>query len=277
VIETTVQAPGARLFVMDEGARSDPPIVLLHAGIADLRSWDALVPLLTAAGYRVIRYDTRGAGRTVSEPVAFSRVDDLFAVMDGMGIGRASLVGNSMGGSTAFDAAISRPDRIVAVVGVAAGLGGFDGGSTPLEDELFAEMDRRDSAVPPDPEAIADIDIRVWVDGPGQPADRVPAWIRDLVRDMDTVGYGPGHETGDVIRLDPPAAERLSELRCPVLAVAGSLDVSEVAATARHLAANAPDARSVVWDDVAHMIGMEQPDRLVASIVDFLAPLARWS
>jgi pimeloyl-ACP methyl ester carboxylesterase len=277
VIETTVQAPGARLFVMDEGVGSDPPIVLLHAGIADLRSWDALVPLLTAAGYRVIRYDTRGAGRTVSEPVPFSRVDDLFAVMDGLGIGRAPLVGNSMGGSTAFDAAISRPDRIVAVVAVAAGLGGFDGGSTPLEDELFAEMDRRDSAVPPDPEAIADIDIRVWVDGPGQPADRVPAWIRDLVRDMDTVGYGPGHETGDVIRLDPPAAERLSELRCPVLAVAGSLDVSEVAATARHLAANAPDARAVVWDDVAHMIGMEQPDRLVASIVDFLAPLARWS
>ena len=41
--------------------------------------------------------------------------------------------------------------------------------------------------------------------------------------------------------------------------------------------AAAPDARAVVWDDVAHMVGMEQPERLAATIVEFLAPLERWS
>jgi pimeloyl-ACP methyl ester carboxylesterase len=94
---------------------------------------------------------------------------------------------------------------------------------------------------------------------------------------MDTAGYEPGHEVGEIIRLDPPAGARLDELRCPVLAVAGDLDVSEVAQVARHLEANAPDARAVVWPDVAHMIGMEVPDRLATLIVDFLAPLPRWS
>ena len=273
----TVEVAGARLHVIDEGVLTDPPIVLLHAGIADSRSWDAVAPPLCAAGYRVVRYDSRGAGRTRSEEVPFSRVADLIAVMDGCGIQRAVLVGNSMGGMTALDAAISEPDRVAAVVAVASGLGGFDGGSTPLEDELFAEMDRRDSAVPPDPQAIADIDIQVWVDGPGQPADRVPAALRDLVRAMDTAGYAPGHEVGEVIRLDPPAASRLDELHCPVLAVAGELDVSEVGEAARHLEANAPDARAVVWPDVAHMIGMEAPDRLAALVVEFLESIRPWT
>ena len=71
--------------------------------------------------------------------------------------------------------------------------------------------------------------------------------------------------------------DRIAEIRCPVLAVAGALDFSGVVATARMLEADAPDARAVIWDDVAHMIGMEQPDRLAAEIVAFLAPLAPWA
>ena len=272
-----VEAPGARLYVVDEGSPDDPPIVLLHAGIADLRSWDMLAPLLVDAGYRMIRFDTRGAGRTESEAVAFSRLADVLAVLDDRGVGRAVLVGNSMGGVIAIDTAISAPDRVAAVVSVAGGLGGFDGGKTPLEETLFAEMDALDNADPPDPAAIADIDVRLWVDGPGQPADRVVPLIRELVTEMDMGSYAPGHDTGDLIRLDPPAATRLDELRCPVLAVAGLLDVSGVVATACHLEAHAPHARAVIWPNVAHMIGMEMPDELAAEIVRFVAPLPRWS
>ncbi len=87
----------------------------------------------------------------------------------------------------------------------------------------------------------------------------------------------PGRVKGRPIRLDPPATDRLAELRCPVLAVAGELDFSDVVRTAEWLAAEAPDARALVWPDVAHMIGMEQPDRLAATIVDFVAPFAPWA
>lgn len=59
-----VDVPGGRLFVVDEG--SSPPVVLLHTGIADQRSWNEMVPLLNAAGYRTIRYDQRGAGQTTT-------------------------------------------------------------------------------------------------------------------------------------------------------------------------------------------------------------------
>ena len=115
----------------DEGA--GPPLILLHAGIADLRSWDAMVPPLAAAGYRVVRFDARRLWPSTTEDVEFSPRDDLRAVMDALGIGRAVLIGNSRGGMLALDAAIESPERVVAVVGVAAGLAGFDGGSTPAE------------------------------------------------------------------------------------------------------------------------------------------------
>ena len=268
-----VDVPGGRLFVGDEG--TGPPIALLHAGIADQRSWIEMVPLLNAAAYRTIRYDQRGAGESTTEDVEFSRVADLLAVLDARGVDRTVLVGNSMGGVLAFDTAISAPDRAVAIVGVAAGLGGFDGENTPEELAMFNEMERLEAMDPVDPSAVADIDIAIWVDGPGQPPTRVPAAIRNLVREMDL--FDPSRPQGRPIRLDPPANERLAELRCPILAVAGAMDVSEVAVTARHLESNAPNARALIWPDVAHMIGMEQPQRLSAAIVEFLASLERWS
>ncbi len=274
---TFAPVPGARLKVVDEGSPGDPPVVLLHAGIANLGSWDELVPLLTEAGYRVVRYDARGFGASTTEDVEFSDRADLIAVLDVLGIDRAVLVGNSRGGRIAFDTAVEFPDRVVAVVGVGAGLGGYDADSTAEEIALFDEMEALESADEPDPEAIADIDLRVWVDGPGQPDTRVPAAIRERVRAMDLPNYLPGHVSGRSLPLTPPAAERLANLRCPVLAIAGAVDVSEVAETARHLESSAPDARAVIVPNVAHMIGMEVPDELAALIVSFLAPLPRWS
>ena len=158
----------------------------------------------------------------------------------------------------------------MAVVGVAAGLSGFDGDATPEELELFTEMDRLESLDPPDPAAVADIDLRVWVDGPGQPprgAGLDPRGGPRLGRAPVRVATSSGSASVPTRRL------RVSR---PV-AVAGALDVGEVAQTARHLEANAPKARAIVWPDVAHMIGLEVPERLAGAIVEFLAPLPRWT
>ena len=171
------------------------------------------------------------------------------------------------------------------MIGVAAGLGGYDGAVTPDEERLFERMDaleeRLDEAgAAGDAEALAEV-ARPRPGGvgrrPGPAGDRVPAAIRDLVRVMDADHYDPTRVQGRAIPLRPPAAERVGELRVPVLAVAGALDVSDVAATARHLEASVDGARAVIWPDVAHMIGLEAPDRLAGLILDFLAPLPPWS
>ena len=270
-----VDVPGGRLHVVDEGA--GPPIILLHAGIADLRSWDGLAPLLITAGYRVIRYDARGFGRSTTDDVEFSPRADLDAVMDALGIGRAALVGNSLGGMLAFDAAIESPERVVAVVGVAAGVGGFEREATREELVVFEEYGRVDQADPFDAAALTAFEVHIWADGPLQPAGRVGRAVSEPLFAMGLPLNLPERVAGRRIALDPPASERLAELRCPVLAVAGALDFSRTVQVAHHLAAVAPNARAVVWDDVAHMIAMEAPDRLAAAIVGFLAPLDRWS
>jgi pimeloyl-ACP methyl ester carboxylesterase len=272
---THVDVPGGRLRVAVDGA--GPPIVLLHAGVADLRAWDAIVPPLLAAGYRAVRPDTRGYGASTTEDVEFSLESDIVAVLDALGIGRAALVGNSRGGMTAIDTAIAFPARVVAVVGVAAGLGGFDGGGTPEEMAINEEYERVDSADPFDADALTEFEAGVWLDGPGQPAGRVEARLRAAFVEMARPLNEPGRVRGQRIALDPPANDRLAELPCPVLAIAGALDFSEVIAAAERVAAAAPDGRAQVWSDVAHMIGMEQPDRLAAAIVEFLAPLDRWA
>lgn len=260
-----LQVPGGRLRYRDEG--HGPAVVLLHAGVAALEAWDAVAARLVDAGLRAIRPDLRGWGQSTARDTEFSPRADVVALLDACGVDRALLVGNSMGGALAFDVAIEQPDRVVGVVGVGAGLSGYDGEDTAEEAALFAAMERLESADRPDPDAIAEIDVRAWVDGPGQPEGRAPQWIRDAVRAWDRAINQPGHVMGRRQQLDPPAAARLDDLRCPVLAVAGTLDFSYVVETARHLELNAPNARAVVWDDVAHMIGMEQPDRLADLVV----------
>ncbi len=273
-MERFIDVPGGRLFAVCDG--TGPPIVLIHAAIADHRAWDAMVPGLVDAGFRVIRYDYRSFGRSTTDDVEFSDRTDLLAVLDAFGITRAALVGNSRGGQIAISCAIEFPDRVAAVVGVGSGLGGFEGELTPAEAALFEEGDRLEAAGAFDRAAMVELEMGVWVDGPGQPADRVDPAVREAARMMAWALYEPGRVMGRPTRLDPPANDRLSELRCPVLAVAGALDVSVMVQSARRLESAAVNARAVVWPDVAHMIGMEAPDRLNALIVEFLEPLRPW-
>jgi 3-oxoadipate enol-lactonase len=272
---TAVSVPGGSLHVIDEG--SGPPILLIHAGVADLRAWDDVVPALTRARHRVIRYDIRGFGRSTTEDVEFSHQADLRAVLDAAGVGQVVLVGNSKGGSIAYDTAIESPDRVVAVVGVAGGLGGFDGGETPEEVVIREAYEALDSAEPFDAEALTEFEVRIWMSGPLQPLERTSPQLRSRLFEMDLPLNQPSHVGGRQVRLEPPANDRLAELRCPVLAIAGTLDFSDCVVTAHHLETNAPNARALIWDDVAHMIGMEQPGRLANAVAEFVAPLRPWS
>jgi pimeloyl-ACP methyl ester carboxylesterase len=271
--EAIVPVPGGHLFAVDEG--DGPPVVLLHAGIVDLRAWDALVPLLVDRGLRVVRYDARGYGRSTTEDVEFSNRADLVAVLDACAIGRACLVGNSRGGMIALDTAAEHPERVAAIVLLGASIGGYDAPATAAEEALFAEMERLEEAG--DPEATADFDVRLWVDGPGQPPDRVPAAIREAVRAMDLEVGDPTRARGRPIPLRPPVNDRLADLTMPILALAGALDVSDVWAAALRLRDACPDARAELVPGVAHLIAMEDPalvaDR-VADVVERAGPFS---
>ena len=272
-VDKFIDVPGGRLRVVTEG--EGPPILLVHSAIVDMRAWDAMVPPLVAAGYRVIRYDIRGYGTSTAEDVDFSNRADVLAVLDSVGAGQAAVVGNSRGAMIALDTVLEAPDRFVAFVWVGGGIGGFDGGATPEEITLYEEGDALEGAG--DAAGMADLDIRAWVDGIGQPPTRVPGAIREAVREMDRPLVEPGRVFGVPIPLDPPANERLGGIRVPTLAVVGALDSSGTRASASRLAEAVPGARLITIPDVAHLVGMEVPAELAALIVEFLAPLPRWT
>ncbi|MBI2763772.1 MAG: alpha/beta fold hydrolase [Chloroflexi bacterium] len=268
-----IAVPGGHLNVVIDG--EGPPILLVHAGIVDLRAWDELVPRLVAAGHRVIRYDCRGFGSSTTSDVQYSNRADLRAVLDANGVERAVIVGNSRGAMIALDTILETPERAAAFVWVGGGIGGFEGRASVEELALFETADAAEEAH--DIETLVDLEVRIWVDGVGQPATRVPAQIREAVRAMDLPLLNPDRITGTPVPLGWSANDRLGEIQVPVLAVVGALDVLGTREAAIRLEAAVPTARRVEIPDVAHMVGMEAPGQLADLIIDFVRPLGAWA
>src|SRR6478672_11385265 len=95
---------------------SGPTVVLLHAGVADLRMWDAQVAELVP-GHSVVRCDLRGYGHTPLEPGAsYSDAGDVLALLEELGVERFALVAASYGGWVALQVATAVPDRVERLV-----------------------------------------------------------------------------------------------------------------------------------------------------------------
>jgi pimeloyl-ACP methyl ester carboxylesterase len=269
--QRTIPVPAGSLFAVAEG--DGPPIVLLHAGVVDSRVWEPFVPLLTSAGYRAIRYDARGFGRSVTEDVEFRREDDLLAVLDAFGAERAALVGNSQGGQIALDLAVTHPDRVAALVQLASGIGGLDVPMSARDEEVEERYEEVDQAG--DVEALTDFELALWGAGVEQPVERLSPELRAFLRPM-FADANEGRPRGRQVPIDPPAAERLDQLTMPVLFVHGGLDFSYVELFGRHLEANAPNARLVVLPGVAHLVAVEAPDETARLVLDLIRPLGNF-
>lgn len=272
-----VDVPGGRLAAQDEG--QGPPVVLVHSAVVNRRSWNAVVPRLVDAGYRVIRYDMRGFGESSTEEIAYRPHADVLAVIDHFGVARAAVAGNSMGAAFMLDAVIDAPERFVAYVWVGGGIGGFDKEPSATEDSLFqAESDAEDAA---DWDLAAELDTRIWMDGwrdgVNEPSSRVDAAVRASMKAMDRELLEPGRVYGSFDRISPPAIERLETVAVPTLVVIGWLDTTGTRASAEVLAERVPGARIERLPDVAHIVPMEVPEKLAALIVEHLAPLPRWT
>ena len=269
----SVPVPGGRLHAVIDG--DGPPILLVHAGIVDLRAWDPLVPYLVVAGHRVVRYDVRGYGQSTTDDVEFSNRADLRAVLDDAGVARAVFVGNSRGAMISLDTILETPERAVAFAWVGGGIGGFESETPASELALFERADALIEAK--DVEGMADLEVQVWVDGMGQPAGRAPEWIRAAVREMDLPLLQPDRVMGRPLPLEPTANDRLGEVMIPVLAVVGALDASDTRAGAVRLEEAIPGTRRIVYPDIAHMVGMEAPERLAGDILELVRPLGSWA
>ncbi len=219
-----------------------------------------------ARGYRTVRYDLRGFGRSDRLTVPFSLRDDLADLMGSLQIPSAALVACSIGGSLAIDFTIERPDMVDALVLVAPGLSGDD---TPDDAQTAGLMEQAERALEAgDLDDMVDVQLQAWTPLRSDPA--VDMRIRQIAMDnkhVDTLDWSLSR------RLEPPAAGRLSEVRMPTLVILGDRDVPVMEAIADKIVAGIDGARKVLIEDADHLPNMRQPERFNREVLDFLAEL----
>jgi pimeloyl-ACP methyl ester carboxylesterase len=262
------EADGASLYY--EVLGNGEPLVLVHAGIADRRMWDGQLGAF-AEEHRVIRYDMRGCGRSVTTegaPLApFSHHDDLRGVLDSLGIERANFVGCSIGAKTVINFVLDQPWRARALVLVCPSVSGFESNDEPPDE--WEELVKAHEAG--DLERVSELELRIWVDGPYRAQEQVDPAVRGLVREMNLIALQNETALGEERPADPPAVEKLAEIQVPVLVVAGELDRPEVNARADLLARSIARAQKVVVSETAHVPNMEKPEEFNRAVLGFLS------
>ena len=241
-----------------------PPVVLLHSGVTDRRSWWAVAGRL-AGGHDVIAYDRRGFGETAAHEGVFSDVADLGAVLE-LADAPVWLAGNSQGGRIALDAALRYPDRIAGMVLIGAVASGIPDDAPYTMDERTAALEQRYEAATRSGDAAerGRVAAWLWLDGANEPEGRVAGAPRELllemVADMTRADEWSGRPPGE-----PAAWPQLERIEVPASIVVGDYDTFLIP-IARDLAARLPHAELSVMPGTAHLPMLDQPEQTAAII-----------
>lgn len=244
-------------LAVDHRPGPGPLTVFLHAGVADRRSF-ADVHLDGAS----LAYDRRGFGESEPGVGPFTHLEDLRAVLEDLG--PAVLVGNSLGGRLALDAALTFPGLVLGLVLLAPAVSGAPAPTDvdPRADELDAAVDAAVAAG--DVERAVALDAELWLDGPRSAPGRVGGGARELFLAMDrTAVRNQAFEHGGC---DVEAWPRLGELRLPVTVATGDLDCTHLLTRTAALVERIPGARRAELPGTAHLPTLERPD-LVRDLV----------
>ena len=168
------------------------------------------------------------------------------------------VVGCSMGGGTAIDVALAAPDRVRSLVLIGAWSPGFEGPDAEYEPKQWPDVVT--AFKNGDLDRAADLEAEIWVVGVGRRRSEVDIGVLDLVRTMDRKALETEKAREELaVPLDPPAAERMGELKAPTLVVVGEHDLPDIRAAAIHLADGTSDEPPVVIPGAAHLPNLEQP------------------
>ena len=249
-----------RFHYEDTGA--GPAIVFSHGILMDHSMWAAQVAELST-DHRVVTWDWRGFGQTETDGEPFSiwdQVDDLFALLDHLGIDRCVVAGMSHGGYITMRAPLLAPDRVRAIIPMntnSAGLSAEEqAGYRQMFDQWMTDgptdelCDTFGHIIIGDPELNA-VWKRRWQEQP-----------KDKMREAITV----------TIELDD-LRPRLSEITCPAVVIHGVDDVAFSQDQAREIARLIPTSGDPVFVPGGHAACMSHPCETNTAIREFLAGL----
>ena len=235
-----VTVPGARIYYAVFG--KGPPVVLLHGGLGNGDHWSNQIAAL-ADKAQVIAIDSRGQGRSTHDRTAPSydlMASDVLAVLDHLGIERASIVGWSDGGEIALKLAIdhaSRVDKLV-VLGANYNEKGAKQHGSGTFDEYAAKCKRDYGKLSATPKRWAD--TQSWL---------APIWRRPM-------GF---------------TKDQLRKIAAPTLVADGDHDEIIVRSQVEEMAKLIPHAELHIFKDASHFVLWQDPEAVNRVLVHFLA------
>jgi 3-oxoadipate enol-lactonase / 4-carboxymuconolactone decarboxylase len=260
----TIRANGVELFYDLTGPEDAPVIVFSTSVGATLEMWDPQVRAFEDR-YRVLRYDTRGHGRSQVKEGRASIEDlaeDLAGLLDALGIAKAHLVGLSLGGMTGQALALRRPEKLESVVLMAT-----SAYLPPAE----AWTQRATTVRAQGMEAIADVVMGRWFTPTfAQRAPEVVAETRKRFVAHKPEGYAICCEAIRDMDLRPS----IGAIRTPTLILAGADDPATPVPMMEDIRSRIPDAELIIVPRAAHLLNIERPEVVNAHIAAFLARFA---
>ena len=254
--EGVVDVPGARLAYIDTGGRG-VPVVLLHAGTGSARVWEHQLPAFTSAGVRVIAYDRRGFGRTVttSGGPTSTAADDLEALAAHLRLDRFHLVGTAAGGIVATDYALSFPSRLRSLV-IANSIVG-------VQDEEYLELGRRLR-----PKSFGDLPADFRELGPAYRAANPAGTERWLA--LERMSRAPGPPQPPQPARNQITFTALETIKTPTLLITGDADLYTPPPAMDLVARRIPGAETLLIRAVGHSAYWEQPDIFNEAVLAFI-------
>ena len=272
-----IEAAGARLHGEEHG--DGYPIIFVHELGSDLRQWEDQVRYFSRA-YRCIAYNARGypPSDVPEDPTAYGwerSVDDIAAVMNGLGVDHAHVVGLSMGAYAALQFGLRHPQRVSAIVAAAAGSGSSPSGrhawlrETSILARAFAERGPATIA-----EKIATSAARI------QLKYKDPKRWQEFTKQLHhQSGQGLSNTVIRCQALRPSLhdlRDQLATMITPVLLIVGDEDAACLE-TNLMLKATLPNAGLWISPNTGHTINLEEPAAFNAHLETFLGAVERRS
>jgi pimeloyl-ACP methyl ester carboxylesterase len=234
-----------------------PAVLLSHGFGATAAMFAPNVPTL-AAHRDVITWDLRGHGasESPSDPECYSAahaLDDMRAILDTLGITRAVLGGHSLGGYLSLSFTLAHPDQVAALILIGTGPG-F------RKDEAREAWNRRAHITA---ERLSEKGIAALGDSSELHGDAHADDVQGLVLAAQRT----------LTQRDARVIDGLPGIRVPALIIVGENDKNFLAA-ADYMAGKIPAARKVVIPDAGHAPNVDQPERVNAEMLAFLADLS---
>ena len=270
-----VDATGARLYFEEHG--DGYPLIFIHEFGHDIRQWEPQVRYFSRA-YRSVAYNARGypPSDVPEDAASYSwefAVDDIVAVMRGLSIERAHLVGLSMGAYAALQFGLRHPEKVSAIVAAAVG-----SGSLPSQREAWLRETSVLSRI------FNEHGMCAMAERIGRGPARIQLKYKDRKTWQDFVGQlreqsarGMANTMARCQALRPSLHEMrdlLSQMAVPVLLALGDEDVACLE-TNLMLKSLLPNAGLWICPNTGLAINLEEPAAVNAHVESFLSAVER--